>query len=89
MAGAHLIWELNIYQARKNDFLHLGLAVVHQSYPRHLIAGFQFLCHPSSFHHLREHPVHPLAGGLINVQQMGGKFSAASQLTPQLMSPFL
>ena len=43
MTRAHLIWELNIYQIRKNNFLHLGLAVVHQSYPRHLIGRFKRL----------------------------------------------
>ena len=59
--------------------------IIHQTHPCHLVTGFQLLGRASGLHHLREYPVHPLLGGIVNVQQVGGEFSAASQLPPQVM----
>jgi len=75
---------LNINQISHNNFFHTDPTIIHQTHPCHLVTGFQFLGRASGLHHLMEHPVHPLLGGIVNVKQVGGEFSSARQLPPQV-----
>ncbi len=77
--------SLTINQFAEYDFLHLGLTAIHQSHPCHLVTGFQFLGHASSFDHLRQKRVHaPLNAGQVIVCSAG-----VHQYHPQLGLMFL
>lgn len=67
-----------------DGFLHLDFIRVHQSLTHHLVMSLQILDGSRRLRHLRHHPVHPVIGSIVNVQQMGLKFAGIHQLPVQL-----
>ena len=57
---------------------------VHQSHTHHLVMSLQILDGSRRLRHLRHHPVHPVIGSIVNVQQMDSKFAGIHQLPVQL-----
>ena len=79
MTRAHLIWKLNIYQIRKNDFLHLGFTAIHQPHPFHWIRCFQHLSDSLGLCHLLDDGINLFLGLLVNIGEVAVQLAAQQQ----------
>ena len=79
MTRAHLIWKLNIYQIRKNDFLHLGFTAIHQPHPFHWIRCFQHLSDSLGLCHLLDDGIKLFLGLLVNISEVAVQLAAQQQ----------